>query len=273
MAKMRSRKIMSFLILALGVATAISLGSGGDKKDSRDGFLASIEAIKNRDPFLAYKKSSFSVDSLGTAGSPSEKNKIGSSNSAENLTTALANIYLGEMARKNPNLAGAKTLTLPNESSLEKLIAEQITQGIQSKVYSKKDIRVSETSSASTERAYMESFAALTQKNFKSVSGSIDQFLVSLFEKKNPGPLRNYIEAATAEVSDLLALETPESVLDLHLEILNLWEKKISVYGAFLDSEKDPLRGLVALQSIGSIISENESLEKKLRDLVEKINS
>ena len=269
------RKIISALILIAGVGTAVYLGSETSEKTSKEKFLASIEAIKNKDPFLAYEKSPL-VDFSGLSQETSEgtPNQAGGDSAlGNNLTDNLAKLYLGEIAKRNPTLAGAETLTLPNESSLNELMAAQITQGIKSKTYTRKDIRISEVSGLSAERVYLESFAAITQKNFKNVSGGIDRFLGALLEKKNSEPLRKYIEAASAEIADLLALETPRSLADLHLENLNLWQKKISVYGALFDSENDPLRSFPALQSIESLFSENKLLDEKFSEFFGKLNS
>ena len=269
------RKIISALILIAGVGTAVYLGSETSEKTSKEKFLASIEAIKNKDPLLAYEKS-LSTDSSEPSRAVSGKTPDqtgGDLATNNNLTDNLAKLYLEEIAKRNPTLAGAETLTLPSESSLDELVAAQITQGIKSKTYTRKDIRISEVSGLSAERVYLESFAATTQKNFKNVSRGLDSMIGALFEKKNQGPLRKYVEAASAEIADLLALETPKTLVGLHLEILNLWQKKISVYDALLDSENDPLRSYLALQSIESIIYENETLDKKLGDLAKKFNS
>ena len=247
------------------------MGLGSGEKSNKEKFLASIEAIKNKDPLLAYEKSP-STDSVGErVGQASVKSK--NDRAASNkLTANLAKLYIGEIAKRNPTLAGAETLTLPGESSLEEVMAAQIAQGIQSKTYTKKDVRASEASGVSAERAYLESFVLITQKNFAGTRG-IDEMLGAFIEKQNPAPLQKYIDSATTQVADLLALETPKSLASFHLENLNLWQKKISVYGSLLESENDPLRSYVALQSIESIISENEALDKKLDDLARKFNS
>src|SRR3989344_2586781 len=192
------RKIISALILIAGVGTAVYLGSETSEKTSKEKFLASIEAIKNKDPLLAYEKS-LSTDSSEPSRAVSGKTPDqtgGDLATNNNLTDNLAKLYLEEIAKRNPTLAGAETLTLPSESSLDELVAAQITQGIKSKTYTRKDIRISEVSGLSAERVYLESFAATTQKNFKNVSRGLDSMIGALFEKKNQGPLRKYVEAA-----------------------------------------------------------------------------
>ena len=259
-------KVLSVFILLGGLFIALSLVSGGGGESSKDKFLASIEAIKSNDPLLAFEKS-------GTGNTSSQNTREEASTKNRNLTDSLSILYLGEIAKKNPNVLGAKTLTLPEETKLEELIASQVGGGIISKTYGKNDIKILNSASKDAERLYLENIFALAEESFGGKPAGIDEILTAALEKENSKPLRAYLEAASKQIASLLNIEAPKSLASLHIETLNLWEKKISVYGALLELETDPMAGYLALQSIESIISENELLQKKFDDVAKKTSS
>ncbi|GEM_PF-3021082 len=268
MAHIIRTKILPTLIIIAGLGTALYLGTKTGKVDSKNRFLAAIESVKSNDSSLSFER-------VGTSEAMPQgaQNSSKEAQASNNLTDLLAKSYLSEVAKKNPNLAGAQTLTLPEETALQDEIASQVTNGIASKIYGRIDVRTLDNSDPSAERKYIEAFGKLTQKNFGARQDGLDVILSALLEKQNPEPLRTYLDGASAQVNDLLALETPASLVDFHIKNLNLWQKKISVYGALLDLESDPLKSYIALQSIESIVSENESLQTRLDSIVKKLNS
>jgi hypothetical protein len=82
--------------------------------------------------------------------------------------------------------------------------------------------------------------------------------------------LKKYVLAASDQVSQILKTETPESLSDIHLNLLNFWYKKLVIFNSLLETENDPLKGVLALERIPDIINRGQEIEiilnEKMKD-------
>ena len=65
-------------------------------------------------------------------------------------------------------------------------------------------------------------------------------------------------------INDLLEIPAPNSMSAIHIEFLNLWQKKLTTYQAIKNMNTDPLMAYLALQQIPEIIQEDTNLQSVL---------
>ncbi len=202
--------------------------------------------------------------------------KTNSENGSElsnNLTENLAAIYAGEIA-KNIESSGSF-----NESSLnpDDFDLSQILQGqtdlLAIPKYGLKDIKISDDNSVKNQIVYLESIDALLKENFggfhKNLTIAIDEF----FNKKDPTSLNYLVEHIPGYLNGLLTHPVPSLWQTVHLQILNLWQKKLVVYRAILDFNADPLKAYAALQYIFPIAEEDINLQTVMIKRYEELTS
>ena len=82
----------------------------------------------------------------------------------------------------------------------------------------------------------------------------------------NTDGLETYAKIATNQIDDLMALETPSLWKSFHLQNLNLWYKKLSVFNAFLNLGNDSLKTILAFQRLPDIMEETVNLQSVLEN-------
>jgi hypothetical protein len=206
----------------------------------------------------------------GLGGTPTNNGSFSGIISTANLTDNLIQNYAQNILQMNngftevtPN--STNTISFPSVDSLSNQIAESINQSLPSKTYTVRDIIVGADNSTSSQLTYIKAIEEINQKNFKNLQIPINEILGDFFTDQNQTKLSLYVRAAESQVSDLLAIPVPQQLAVWHLENINLWAKKISAYGAILNTDNDPVMATAALRGVPEILNENLTLDSLIQ--------
>jgi hypothetical protein len=260
---MTKRKIIAFVIVFAGIAFFLINVSSPTPKNS--GLLLGVQGRSDINSNLNFK----SAESPSTNALGSLTAAVNGDNS--NLTDALAQAYLQNVFSVNTDVVSngsSSQIALPTLN-----LDQEMSQGLKFKQLGIKDIRISPDNSKENQIKYLLSLSTINEKNFKGFNLDISSVLENLLTKKDGQPLQKYLGIASRQINDLLLLPVPSAWQDFHLQNLNLWQKKIIVYGALLDQVTDPLKTVVAIQEIPDVIQESLNLQTTLEEQVKKLNS
>lgn len=258
--KQKYKKIVAFLILGSGFVTAyLILSTDLHKGKNKDAFDFAVN--QKSDSFLNFK-----INPSNSINSQISQNLI--SNKTTNLTDAVAQNYLSEILKRNPEgpktINEKQTLTVPSQTLMENALEGNLIQSLQFTQFKEKDIKISNNNSTKNQLVYLQSLEKINQKNFNSFNESMEDILDELMLNQNSEPLQKYTDIINKEIIDTLALETPSLWKEFHLQNLNLWQKKLIIFNALLELSDDPLKAYLSLQEIPGVIDENFDLQKVL---------
>lgn len=215
--------------------------------------------------------------SLSYPGTQQEDNQNNGNLKTDNLTELLIQEYEKEFLKLNqngPQTINGKTGIKPiSEESFQNLIEKKVSEDISFEYFSEKDIKISEDNSVEAQGNYLNLFGAIIQKNFGNFKTPITDIIDRAIEKQKTDDLEKYLNIASNQINDLLALETPSRWKEFHLQNLNLWQKKLTVYTAILNYKDDPLKGVIALKQVENLIDESENIQTVLENRIKELNS
>ena len=253
---MDAKKSIAFLIVAAGLGTAVFVA----KNDSRNG-VPSISTFLGKEikPGLQFESAKTQSVTIGGASGINNPQRTG------NLTEAVVQNYFGEFVKND--------LNAPDVNFTEEKIQEQIVNGLTFDEFGLEDFRVSKDDSIKAQVAYMKSIDALLNKNFPGFKQNITDILEEFMQEGNSSSLDYLVAHIPGYIDGLLALETPPLWKVYHLQLLNLWQKKLVAYRAILSVEEDPLKSYIAVQEIPNIINEDVTLQAILIERYQELNT
>lgn len=262
------RKIFALIIILGGIGISLTLINHGPVKN---GDFFGFVTRPGSNPSLNYK------NSASVSAEFSNQNPSSDETKTDNMTDALINGYIREFAVLNqngPQTINGKTGIKPiSEETFQGLIESKVNEDISFENFSEKDIKISEDNSLEAQSDYLKSFGAITQKNFGNFKTPITDIINKAIEKQKTDDLERYLNIAANQINDLLALQTPARWRAFHLQNLNLWQKKLTVYAAILNYKDDPLKGVIALKQVESLIDESENIQTVLENRIKELNS
>ncbi|MDI6820608.1 MAG: hypothetical protein QMD65_00305 [Patescibacteria group bacterium] len=232
------------------------------------GFLKISANLNDANPYLNFK--ALTNNGLTEAAKKTENKVL-----TDNLTDQLINNYGYEILKRNPsgplNRGGGQSLTMPSQNLLQKLLEDKLTQNLKIDFYEIKDLKIGNDNSLKAVRAYLEVLNSVNKKNLLVIKKSPFAMFNDFFRKKNPDQLYQYLGFLSSYTTDLLKISVPSSWQAFHLELLNLEQKKITIYQTLVNAEQDPVKALIAAQEIEKIDQEELDLatvlQEKLKDL------
>ncbi len=263
------RKLIALAILLLGAGVFIWNVTPRNPRDGGNPSLTLSSGSVNSDQGLRYVRDS-GAPAVGTQPlRPTPAENPG------NLTDLLAQLYVSKVVAQNQGLPPrGGPMKVPPDTAIAEAIQEQVVQGFRyERLYTARDVRTIADASADAQLEYLTAFRAATAKNFAAIRKSIFDMVSDLATKQDDRALRAYVAAIPKQIDDLLTLRVPAPWSVFHIENLNLWEKKLEVYTALLNSADDPLKAYLALQELGSIDAENRSLQTLLNENVSDLGS
>lgn len=243
-----TRKTSAILILAGGILAAF--------------FIARLAAPEKGDGALSLV-SQGGVDSLFDFKSGGKGTDI-----QANLTEEVARRYGEEVLKLNERGAGTQGLYVPNEAALETLIQAEVGRGFAfEKIFIGGDFRTEDDNTAAATQKYLEALGEVPE-------GSTGmEFLPSVaaaVASGDPEPLEAHMRAGEKYLEHLLTITVPSDWIGFHTRVANIWQKRVELSGAILAMEDDPLRAIVALQTIPKTAEEEIELLSILKDLLSK---
>jgi len=254
---MRARKIIAFIIVAAGLGTAAFITGRGVSYEPSPVSVAFGE--QKTEPSLQFESTRTQG---GLFGNLQNEGSIGNT---DNLTDTVVQKYLGNFLNNN--------LSAPAGGFSEEAIQEQIARGLSSKTFGLEDIRISNDNSVESQIAYMESVDSLLRKNFPGFNRNITD-IVEEFTQNGDSDSLEYLTIRIPEYIDgLLDLKVPSLWQVYHLQLVNLWQKKLTAYRAILDVKNDPLKTYIAIQEIPNIINEDLTLQAILIERYQELKA
>lgn len=256
------RKILALIILLAGVIISVSVVSSGD--DGGKITTAISEALESN-PALDFENSDKENSKLKIPGG-SDGNSGGED---VNMTDSLAEAYSEILFQK---ISGG---IFPSEDdAVEELLKKNYLQSLTYKTFDEKDIKVSLNNSGANQIAYVEEVDRALWNNFgeiknENTSTAINKF----FENDDPSVLKKLIEVTPGYLDDLLQAEVPSTWKDFHLEMLNVWQKKLTVYEAIYDYESDPSKASLAVQDLPEIVRKSKDLQLIMVERYEELTN
>lgn len=217
------------------------------------------------------------LDFSGSRTIESPKNSDFSNDSPQNnLTSALVSDYLNKFLLKNADAADLSingNVKLPSIDAFDKIVSEKTETGFDFKRFGIKDVRISKDDSLKNKLAYIDALDVLLRKGFGSFNKNIFDIINEFLENGSSDSINYLVSAIPNYINDLLVLETPPSFVVLHIDWLNLWQKKLEIYGAVLNIDSDPLKTVIALNEMVGVVEEDLNLKSILTKTYNELNS
>lgn len=247
---MAKPKLISLVVVLLGVAVAFYVTSKDDSPSSPDQFGASLKASSA----LTYKDFLKQFPLAKTLGS-----------SSENVTDKVIKEYGEELFRLNQDKTGGgpvspSQVVAPSEEFLDALVSQELDGLLPIPLFTTQDVRTSSGNIEKSTTAYFSSYQQITQKNLRGVTLSFLAAAEEAVAKSRVTSLNAHVSAAEREVRDLLQLKVPEKLAPFHVELLNMWQRRLVIGRALLERD-DPLKRVVALNSLSQAMDLEMGLE------------
>jgi len=261
-----TKLILGTTIIITGIAVSILiigiLDNGGNTHVS-EASLGSTSA--NPDIFFQFESNNRDTDSIVLSTStPADYSEQMRENG--NLTDKLANTYAAYL------MTNEDSPILPKE--IGEAMAKEINKPLSHNLFSIDDILTIENNSQEKKLAYLELLDELLWKHFgKFKNENTHTAIKEMFENDNPSVLEGIMKAAPDYIGDMLTIEAPSEWKEIHLQLVNVWKKKLSLYKAILDYNNDPLRAYLAIQELPSVVYEDAELNRIIRTYHEAIKS
>lgn len=262
---MPTRKIIAFTILASGIAVFFIIIFSSHREIPKAPLLINVTAQKSSN--LDFRREAPSLNTSAAIPSFISQKLSGSTGEVENLTEILARAYASEIYKLNPagpdEIKGQKSLrVLPQEAAVQ-LLEEQIQNGFKIQMFTEKDIKViSDNSQKAHLSYYIEALDIII--GGEKLNHTMPEILDALVSEQNTKLIEEYIAFLPSSMESLLMLEVPSFLQTLHLQIINAWQKKLSVFTALRNFNEDPLKAYLALQEVPNIIEEDLNLQEVL---------
>lgn len=262
---MDAKKIAAGGVLIASIAVSVFLVRGTGKQASGPlvSFTAQANARDTRFSFGAQKQKQVSQRSTnGRVGNPI----------TANMTDALIHSYGTAIAEKNKNgLQRGNKVLLPSSNALSAAVTNQASQPFPFETLTIRDIYTVPDQASNAERVYFDTITALSIKNFPRISFTIFDALDDYWEKGNSKKLEQLTTPIPKHVQSLLAVRPPSALGQFHLDLLNLWQKKLAVYRAMLAVADDPVRAYLAALETTDLTQETQILQEVARERYEKL--
>lgn len=250
-----TRKTIAILILAGGVTASflisrfasISDGEGGGFSFSSSGEGNSAFAFSGTD-----------------ANSPVPVD--------ENITENVVQRYGAEVLRLNPPGTSERSVILPTEDTIETIISDSLLRPLPVTSVSVNDIRTTPLADRNSIVAYLDAVSAAQRERFGSLNDSLITAVARFIDAGTRSPLEMQRNAAAAYVDDLLTMPAPMPFSLFHVELINLWNKRLAVANVILANDDDPFKAVVAVDTLSGLSSEEDRIAELLSATVHGIN-
>ncbi|MEX1014250.1 MAG: hypothetical protein WDZ80_03770 [Candidatus Paceibacterota bacterium] len=263
----KKRLVLSISIILLGIIVSFFLINKSEQVKPS----LTISSQENKiDPSLNFDSETDKI-----------KSRINSiTNKSVNLTDALGNEYLKNIAENNPDgpteMFGEYFINFPE---LEKINvnSEEFDQVLNEifkiEKLSRDDIKILEDNSKLAQKEYLRSLGDLINENFSNINKSEITLVNDWLYNQSTDGLRDYIQSSKNQITGMIELQVPEIWVEFHLDWMNLFLEKIVVYDSFLKDNTDPLRAILALEKSANLNEKSSEilirLEKGVGNLFE----
>lgn len=244
---MKRTVISIFIVLASIAVSGFIVGRSGN------GSGVNITGYPTNDPSLSFSRR----ESGSNTKNDLESSKVPAEDG--NLTNALVSSYINSIIASNPDgpavVNGERRIRIPDPN-----FADQINNVFKTKPFERKDLIILSGTSAKEQKDYFDKLASISEKNLSHFQKTEIDLIDEWLNKQTGAGVRQYAAAAAAQIDDLLKTKVPSNLAEFHLELLNLWQKKLLVFRALADSNKDPLKAVLAFGEVANLIQESRGM-------------
>jgi hypothetical protein len=259
------RKILALVILLAGVVISVLVLASGN---TENGQTKVFSGDSENNPFFEFNTSRNKDSKLALPNEKNDDGKFLDSESDENLTENLINSYTRTIIQEG--MSGGFSSEEDAVSKLE----ENIPSGLNYPQFSEKDIKISPDVSEENQIAYIEAVDEAIWDNFGELKNeNTNTAIREFFENKNPDVLNKLIEVTPNYIDDLLQIEVPLNMKEIHLGMLNVWRKKLTIYKAIINQDSDPAKSYLASQDLPAVLQEDQAVQLTLIQRYEELTN
>lgn len=253
------RRLLAFVILIGGIVLAsIILYSGNSGEGgSLISFLGGSGGVPSNLNFKLGAPGNVTAASGGTASS--------SDNLTEQVVKAYGAQILALNARGMKKTNADAPITVPSDQLLSDLISQGLTQGIPVPTFGKNDIRILKTDSTEVALTYLKALVTSYERDFKKASGNFFSAVSDAVQNEKPDALLTHTNAISGFLADLLQVPVPPSWENFHLQMLNLWQRRLTLANTILGNADDPLKTIVAVQQLSDGVDAEQAMLDRVR--------
>lgn len=245
-----NRIIVGLIIIITGAVASFTILST-DQSDITKSSEAKNNSEKN---LLSYE----SLVSQPQEGNTNNQKNNNTGNATESLINTLSNDIV--------NSEGSEI----SKDKVNEMINESLGGYFEKDKFTLKDIKISENNSRQDQINYIESVDEDLNEIGEDFKGETAKTTLRKFlEKNNSEPLDYLISNIPKFIDMLLEKEAPPSLAETHVDLLNLWQKKLNIYSSIKNYKEDQLKAFSAIKKFPDIV-ENEL--KLQRDIINKYN-
>lgn len=248
---MRKKKILAYSILLIGIACSAYLLFYKKNPKTADAQIIDSERSSTAfsEPFSA---------SNGSIADP-----------LYNITEEAAKAYTKQIISMNNGGSGdVANVSLPSSDDFETIIRSYLSQGVQYKEYAEKDLRISDDDSIAARTQYLKDVKKIQDNIIAPLKTSFVYSVAIFLNDKKSDEIQKHIDASSIYITQLLEVEVPKSAKKLHIDILNIYEKRRTLGTILLENSEDPLKSVVILQELEKLSEKEVDLGNSFKPIL-----
>lgn len=169
------------------------------------------------------------------------------------------------IARENAGVAGGKDkIKMPDKESLEKAFMSAVTEELPWERITKDKLHIAALATEATEMRYLNEVDAVTHRNFDGFGKTVFDALQAFTDAGDVALFSELAVRAERQAAELAGVEVPASLADTHLDLVNLWRRKLAAYRAIVNGDRDPLGASIAIRAVQEIATEDARIQSVL---------
>jgi len=186
---------------------------------------------------------------------------------SENITENVVKAYGARILDQNQKGSGSGGISVPTQDTLNSILADQLeSTPLTIPTYSVRDIRTSSHSPTKEELvAYFKSLVTSYTNEFKSVKGNYFVAVVDAFSSGRTTDIQTHLDAASRFINALLTMQVPNGWSAFHVELLNLWQARLSLGSIIANGSDDPFKAYLAVTKFSETSAQEDLLLARLQ--------
>lgn len=263
---MMSKKIiLSISMLAIGIVGSLYVVGSAEKDKDVSNFIS--------DDFLTAIQQDLLARNVGDL----QNLQIEDGNLTDLLSYAYASYLMDnhnhelEILNKGGGYVELPIITMQDitNDSFE-VEAAKIIRDLTANKYESSDLKISRKNDGVEQEKYFNDIANAFEKTIGEFQLNSNNMIIEWMRTGDSTEMTRYYISINSLLNELLSIDVPPSWVSFHLKNLNIWNKQRAILKALSDIERDPLKSIVALDSLSTIYKDLESLDKELIKATEK---
>lgn len=250
MSKLSSkRKIAGLLIILVGAVSSIFIlnqDSNGldtqNKEKENQGELLSFESL---------------VSEAKTNNGGAEQGSNDITNEDQNLTDNLASSFAS-------NVVSNENLNITEEQE-DQLVEQSFSDAFSYNTFGNEDLKISASNSDQAKIKYIEKIDKDLNDVFEGFKGETATTTITKFlQNQNSEPIDYLISHIPTFIDRLLETEVPPSFAEIHVDLLNVWQKKLNIYSAIKNYQEDSVKAIVGIKEFENAAKKDLNIQSEL---------